>query len=1127
VFFVLSAGALRSGTADEALRELPRLPSAPSALFADKVGYLYAFVPARVYVLDLRTEPSQWKYVDLANVMDLTINQEGKVFARCDLGASHAFYDLKGSSPELILKRDAFPCKAWYVDGANRIWLQNEEKLIVAGPEAEPLVVVRPHGAYGFRLRNPCEWQPGHVVLFYGTAMVWAGPESVEVKAAPQFAADGTGNGPLRLGEYFLVSGGGNNEGRGSYLIDAGAPEAGPRRIGLGWDWFHGVASAPDGRALVLAQTDRNPVFTLFWYAPDGRTDVRLQGAEDLLRAGLSREALPNLKIVFNKRSEAFVVLKSGLLGYLRADTARILTPFLGLPVEQLVDLAALDDYLVMAGSDGRVFLWDTNVPLTPLSSESFDAREEWTLGGPCCVDVAGKMWAFLADFPGKLSCYDGRHWDHHAMELGNREPRHMTADDLGNLQISFQDYPAGGCLYAKGEFHFWPDGPASPWRESLRLGAKRFFDGSAFRTQEWTDGSGKGWFYNGRTLWDGSVEVTYDRPPYAYWWVDSEKDWYRLSGKQAMVYRDGRWRTPGLLPELLFLDSGGFRMWDSTMPNSNLGQWLSVTLRGGTAYALTSQTMALGDAEGRGPLSGRSVRPDVILQPSRAGGGGWVGCDRYVLGVFPVSSRGSKVYEAECGRFFLESEGKRTKLKLHRPRELTITGDVTKADDAWTVNCKVTADPPPDEPCLVVAISGAVTEILAIAKTVRIPLDLFREQQVTIYAVDRLGDISSEPFSLRVPKATFVLDTPPRGLDHRGPRWRVWPNQLSKGGPNGKPLLIGRHLAIDPDGNVWTTTSDARILLRCTLAEGKWELVEAPAPMELFNSPDGRAWGVATTPDGSMEASLYSVGGKGIERVTGVYDDSGYRPRPIAWDTEGNMWTCALRWVGCWNGDRWREWERPVGYGAQIRTGPGGMVLVLCDRGLLGFLVCAHGEPGDFRTLPDGWRFRWECYLLGQRYLVGPCVRGDFTGPQESATGIYDLDTGELDLHSLPFNAVFRPDGQGNLYVWKRQTEEFFLLRGEDKRQLGLLYCPPPAYENYVGEKGFLRTKDGMLIYSKSPESVIAWTAEGGPQEYGPQQGITKGTTWAMAEDAFGRVWMVRDSQLLLFDPESKPEGE
>ena len=200
--------------------------------------------------------------------------------------------------------------------------------------------------------------------------------------------------------------------------------------------------------------------------------------------------------------------------------------------------------------------------------------------------------------------------------------------------------------------------------------------------------------------------------------------------------------------------------------------------------------------------------------------------------------------------------------------------------------------------------------------------------------------------------------------------------------------------------------------------------------------------------------------------------------------------------------------------------------------------------EFSDFRAFPDDWSFGHESHLLGRRYLVGPYERRHERPPStddlkkrftitsikdvgKRPTGIYDLEDHELDLHSLPLDVVLRPDGQGNLYVWESKKENFFLLLGQDKRQLGLLYCPPPVREQYVGEQTFFRTKEGMLIYQRSPDSIITWTEEHGPREYGPRQGITRGHTWAMAEDSLGRVWMVRNSQLLVFDPQGDPRGE
>ncbi len=1086
LLFALSTGVLRSGMAAEGVHELPPLPSPPSGLSIDKAGHLYALVSGRVRTLDLKADQGQWELVDLTKAMDMTRNREGRAFVRCDQGDFYTFWELKGSSAQLVLKHPAFKCEGWYVDAEDRVWIQSREKLVIASGDAEPQVITWPQGQYGFRLRKPCEWQPGHVVLFYGTAMVWASPKGIEVKDAPRFAADGTGKGPFLLGSHLLVSGGGNT--MGSYVMDVRAPDEAPRRVWLGWDWFFGVASAPDGQVLVLAQTDHNPQFTLFWYAQDGQSDVRLKGAEDVLRAGLSKQTLSGVKVAFNSQGQAFVALTSGLLGVVDADSATVMTSAQGLPLEPIADLAALGDDLVLAGDDGRFVVWDTRVKLAPLSAESFDSRAEWTLAGPCCVDAAGKMWAFLADFPGKLNCYDGKHWEHVPIDLGNRRPLCMTADDLGNLEISFQDYPAGSCLYSGGRFQFWTDDPTRAWRESLQLGAKSFFDGSGFRTQHWTDGSGKGWFYNGRILSEGGGQADYyDRPPYGYWWANADDGWYRLSGTHAMVYRRGRWGAMDEAPQHLYLGSRGLRTADAAWPEGGRADELPVEFRNATAYVLSPQGIGRGDDARKSPLLEHRLNPNAIFRASDAGGG-WIGSDRYVLGVFPVSALGSKVYEANCGRFFLETKGRQSKLRYHRPTDLTIAGDVTEGADAWSVTCRITGDPPPRDPCVVVETDGVVTGTPADPSEVRVAVDPYHEQRVTLHAVDRLGDFSSEPLVLHVKYPLYFHLPADDDVRHR---WSALPKRLSKEGASGKPLTIGTHLASDPDGNMWMTTSDANSLLRYASTTGECELVKAPEPLVLINSPDGRAWGLGSAPKGPGERPLYSLSARGIEHATGIYYDWEPGPRSIAWDTEGNLWACALRWVGRWDGNQWTEWERPVGYGARVLTGVGGRAVVMCAEG---FLVYAHGELSRIHTLPDGWRFEGGTYCMGDRYLVGPCERERAGGGSEDATGIFDLETGELDVRSLPAGVVLRPDGEGDLYVWEIRQKGFFLLQSDGQRQLDLPNCPPPSRQNAVGERTFFRTKRGVLICLRPSSPVVAWSEESGQQEVQPRRWRQRG---------------------------------
>ena len=181
--------------------------------------------------------------------------------------------------------------------------------------------------------------------------------------------------------------------------------------------------------------------------------------------------------VLFTSGNLGFAVARNGMLIMFGPREMSLLTPMSGLPVQRIEHAAAVGDDLVLAGH-GQVAVWRTTEPLEPAGG--FDDRRDWplTAGGPCCArDADGRMWAFLRDFPGKLSRHDGERWQHIEIELGNRIPREMTADDKGRLQIAFGDAPSGSTLVTDGVATNWLNAPVRAWNESLRRGADRFGD--------------------------------------------------------------------------------------------------------------------------------------------------------------------------------------------------------------------------------------------------------------------------------------------------------------------------------------------------------------------------------------------------------------------------------------------------------------------------------------------------------------------------------------------------------------------------------------------------------------------------------------------------------------------------
>jgi len=335
-------------SAAQAWRKLPGVPAKPEPyqdgrprfrLFAHVAsGCLYCQAGDEAYGLVVRAGQAQWSKLPLEGSVDLSVNAGGEVFARAKQDGSTVFYRLRGLDTEQIARCSPSESGPWYVDAVGRVWLQilereqgySPQELLVLKQGKKPQKIEVPAAPYRQRIRMPCEYKPGHVALFFRKSMVWATPEEITVREPPRFASDGTGKGPLRLGQHFLVSGGSNNLGMGSYVLDTRQPDAAPRRLKLGWNWFWPVASSPDGRALVMGQTDRNPKFTLFWYAADANGQVQLEGADHVLRAGLRAAKYsyrPDLlrKVCFDSHNNGYLALDDGSLAVFETEGALLL----------------------------------------------------------------------------------------------------------------------------------------------------------------------------------------------------------------------------------------------------------------------------------------------------------------------------------------------------------------------------------------------------------------------------------------------------------------------------------------------------------------------------------------------------------------------------------------------------------------------------------------------------------------------------------------------------------------------------------------------------------------------------------------------------------------------------------
>jgi hypothetical protein len=1093
------------------VRALPSPSGDVLDLRANAAGDLYVRTATNVLWLSLRNPESGWKPLALEGVVDLSENTGKEVFARRDLKTRFSFYRLSGGEAVQVASAPHEPCNTWYVDATGRLWFQTPERILVVGKDET--LIERPMGrpTYGLMFRQPCEWRPGHVALFYASEAVWATPDAVTVRQAPPFAADGTGKGPYRLGLDRLVGGGSNNDGAGTYFLDPKDPEKAPERARLGWDWFHGVATAPDGRLLVLAQTDRNPQFTLFWYAADGRSEVRLEGAENVIRMSQDHRALTGTRIVFalttvsggllpgllpeevalltpskglpprvETNAVGYAAVGNGTVAVFLPDEAVLLTPAKGLPLPRVEHLAAVGEDLVMAG-DGKIVVWRTSQPLKP--GAGLDERREWQLAGPCARDSNGRMWAFLLDAPGKISRHDGRNWDHFEIALGNRIPTDMTADDLGRLQIGFMDAPSGSLLVAGGDVTHWPSEPIRAWSESITMGASRFSDGSPFRPRHVAAGKGVGvWLYDGRTFNDGRRGYDYcDTPPYNHFWIGPGGVCYRGGAGRLYAYAAGRWTETETPP----LSAGP----DGIRAEPPAADRRPVVYDG-------RLKLPMPDTLAKGAARFLALNGNEAFVPA-ADGGGWVGGYRVFRNAYyPLAGR---VYPGTNGHYLVSEKT----LRFQPPHALKLEGEVLADGNQRRLACRITGVEPLCKPRLLVFIDGDFQKTLTAPDGGNLPPLPPGPHSVEVYAGDGFGTISAQPLK-------FTVDCGPEfpvtKLD-LGEEWTIKPRRLQTMPPIPADRTgRGYAMEIDADGVVWIFVEGGVVAVSPVERQATFH----QCPVRELLSARGRVWAQAGWTQDGLRIVILELRRDGVRRAMELYDDSSYGSRQISADGAGGIWALSQHAAVRWDGTEVRTWNRPLGNTAFVVPTAESAIISTSDH----YMVYRNGElsqpvawPGDLkarRQQPDR-----TAYSLGRKHLVLPFQRL-----------LLDLDSGRPSDGSIPFGDTYRQGSDGSLYVWK--AREFYRISGDDLAVTRLAYSSPPSMPPLFDAGGyeFLAASNGVVAYSAGNESLFLGRAEEGAVEYGWRQGVQPGCTRAIRAAPDGRIWILRASQLLVFDP-------
>jgi hypothetical protein len=561
-------------------------------------------------------------------------------------------------------------------------------------------------------------------------------------------------------------------------------------------------------------------------------------------------------------------------------------------------------------------------------------------------------------------------------------------------------------------------------------------------------------------------------------------------------------------------------------------------------------------------------IQGDEVFLPA-ASGGGWVGKYRYFQGIFLELEQQGQLFETPYGHFLLDENQGRIRFWPHA--DLAISGKIHKTEKGWTVDCQVSGVPAEARPLVLVLVDGQVRTGLASPGEIEFSRHQFGGNQIELWALDSLGNVSARPLK-------FDLE-PAAGNAPWRPQWHSEPTVVSVSEfhpalPTTFDLTGG--LAVDRHGLVYVTATtghhreevlrydphavrQSKDTEQLFFGTSAWSLVEKPEDMRvgrLLQSPQGDVYVTqdryAKEYNRGIEQPLYvidsSAFGKSVMRqVTYVYNDFNAEGTRLAWDDQGNLWNVGLRWIGRWNEDRWAEWERPLGNSSKIIPAVNGRVWFLSERGLYTY---QDGKMSEALELPDGRQPTLQGIALGDRHLVLRCERGqptttDKAPPADSPFAdsvfsrwcVYDAQTGELDCEKFAGAADdLRSDEAGNLYVWQKSQRKFLFVSARDLSITELPYIDPPIYwrstgmigeESYLGHIGpeFLATGSGQLVYAPDVDSLVTWTRPGGPIKHDWHTGIVSGKTHAICKGPDGRIWILRDAELLVYDPRGKPK--
>jgi hypothetical protein len=643
-------------------------------------------------------------------------------------------------------------------------------------------------------------------------------------------------------------------------------------------------------------------------------------------------------------------------------------------------------------------------------------------------------------------------------------------------------DAPSGSYLVSGSSVTNWADYTRA-WTERFDGGPAFFRDGSSFRPRHVVAGKEDWvWMYDGRTLRTGQQEHDYnDSPPYRFFWLGADGACYRGGAGTLWIYAGGRWAETEA--PLLSIGPGGITTGEGPgrLPVTYDGQ-LKLPLPGAPAG---SKSRFL-------PLQGNEA-----FIPA-ADGGGWVGQNRIFRNAYyPLANR---VYPRTNGHYLVEGNT----LRFQLPQTLKLEGQVVEDGKDRRLACRITGVEPLYKPRLLVFLDGEFQEALASPDGGNLPPLQSGLHRLEVYAADGFGVVSAQPLGLSVKGPP---EFPAQELE-LGEAWVLKPARVQMlPAKAGDRSILGRAMEIDADGTVWMLVEGGVI----ALAPAERKAAFHPCPAQELLAARGRVWARAGRTADGMHHILLELRRDGVRRAVELYDDSSYAQQQVWADGAGGIWALSHHAAVRWDGTEIKTWNRPLGYDAVLVPTRDGAVI---HTRLNGYLVYRNGELGQPVPWPGDFKNRWQqadrvVYPLGRGFLVLPLQRL-----------LLDLDSGRPSDKKIPFGETYRQGADGSLYVWKGQ--ESYRISGDDLTVSLPEKAPRPSMPPLWDPGGyeFLGATNGTVMYTVRDNELIARRPGESAVSYDWQHGVQPGRTLAIRAAPDGRLWILRSSQFLLYDP-------